>query len=298
MDWASWLQNRGIVSADQGLGVCYEQLLAQLPSHSPLALALLGGKTAATPGLAFLTGYQAALRALCPAAPQGLGALCVTENKSVRPNDMACRWDGQQLNGRKDFVTAADAAQWVLVAARCEAPEQPAQIRLLELDCDQSGVQVELLPALAMMPDIGHARIHFAAARARVLPGDGWDEYVKPFRSIEDLYVLTATVAWLFGVLQRAECDEPLRLQLLNLLSACAELTRHDARQADTHYLLAGAFSQFSALRGPIAQCMAALDNPAAALWTRDQALLSFAQKARDTRLEKARQSLGLDRVQ
>lgn len=294
MDWTEWLAAQPRLTAEQGLAAWYEALLAHA-GNEPLALALFGGKTAASPGLAFLAGYQAALRVLWPAAPEGLGALCVTENKSTRPRDLACRWDGAQLSGRKDFVTAADAAQWVLVAARCEAEGEEPAIRLLELATDTPGVQVELLPPLPVMPDIGHARIHFNQCRARVLAGDGWSDYVKPFRSIEDLYVLAATTAWCFGVLQGQNADEALQLRLLNLLSSVADLARQDARKPATHYLLAGAFAQFQALQQPLAAAMAAGDSTHAALWARDQALLQFAQKARDMRLEKARQSLGLD---
>jgi alkylation response protein AidB-like acyl-CoA dehydrogenase len=40
----------------------------------------------------------------------------------------ACEWrtckpvDDLRLSGRKDFVTAGDAADWLLIAARSEAP--------------------------------------------------------------------------------------------------------------------------------------------------------------------------------
>ncbi len=53
------------------------------------------------------------------------GALCVTENRSTRPADMHTRIDGLQITGRKDFVTAAEAADWLLVAAREEAGGAP-----------------------------------------------------------------------------------------------------------------------------------------------------------------------------
>ena len=45
----------------------------------------------ATPGLAFLVGYQAALRMLWPSAPLSLGALCATEQRSLRVADMQTR---------------------------------------------------------------------------------------------------------------------------------------------------------------------------------------------------------------
>ena len=74
----------------------------------------------ATPGLAFLVGYQAALRMLWPSAPLSLGALCATEQRSLRVADMQTRLTDLRLSGRKDFVTAGDAADWLLIAARSE----------------------------------------------------------------------------------------------------------------------------------------------------------------------------------
>ena len=65
----------------------YASLLAACPEAAPFELAVRGGCRAATPGLAFLAGYQAALRKLWPSAPLSLGALCVTEQRSVRPAD-------------------------------------------------------------------------------------------------------------------------------------------------------------------------------------------------------------------
>lgn len=44
-----------------------------------------------------------ALRALWPAAPEGLGALCVTEKRSVRPADLQTRLEGLVLHRGQGF---------------------------------------------------------------------------------------------------------------------------------------------------------------------------------------------------
>lgn len=90
---------------------------------------MLGGRLAASPGLAFLAGYQAALRALWPAAPEGLGALCVTEAQRA-PGGPADPPGGAGPAWTKDFVTAGDSASWWLVAARDEAPGQPPRLSM------------------------------------------------------------------------------------------------------------------------------------------------------------------------
>jgi hypothetical protein len=266
----------------------FASLQLQLGAVEPLQLALRGGRSAATPGLAFLAGYQAALRVLWPSAPSGLGALCVTENQSTRPADMHTRLHGLALTGRKDFVTAAEAADWLLVAARDEPAGAPVHLALAVVYRGAPGVRIEPLPSLALMPDIGHARLHLDQAHCELLAGDGWDAYVKPFRSIEDLHVLAAIGAWLYGVGQDSVWPQSLQLRLLALLAGCAELTRQCPNAPSSHVLLGGLFAQFDALRGEIDAAMAAGPAAWAQLWQRDHKLLNIAASARSKRLQKA----------
>jgi hypothetical protein len=266
----------------------FASLQLQLGAVEPLQLALRGGRSAATPGLAFLAGYQAALRVLWPSAPSGLGALCVTENQSTRPADMHTRLHGLALTGRKDFVTAAEAADWLLVAARDESAGAPVHLALAVVYRGAPGVRIEPLPSLALMPDIGHARLHLDQAHCELLAGDGWDAYVKPFRSIEDLHVLAAIGAWLYGVGQDSVWPQSLQLRLLALLAGCAELTRQCPNAPSSHVLLGGLFAQFDALRGELDAAMAAGPAAWAQLWQRDHKLLNIAASARSKRLQKA----------
>lgn len=291
MPWQSLLQTRDRLPASD-LESWYASLLERIGEAAPFELASLGGRLAATPGLAFLAGYQAALRALWPAAPWSLGALCVTENKSTRPADMATRLQGLHLSGRKDFVTAAEAADWLLVAARCEEAGGPVRLALGVARNGAPGVRIEPLPALPLMPDIGHARLHLDHASCELLPGDGWDAYVKPFRSIEDVHVLSAVSAWLYGVGQDSAWPQALQLRLLGLLAGCAEVARQCPSAPASHVLLAGLFAQFAALRGEVDAAMASGPAEWAALWQRDRNLLEIARTARAKRLEKAQQML------
>jgi alkylation response protein AidB-like acyl-CoA dehydrogenase len=278
-----------------GLEEWYASLLERLTNPAPLQLALLGGRLAATPGLAFLAGYQGALRALWPAAPWTLGALCVTENRSTRPADMSTRINALTLDGRKDFVTAAEAADWLLVAAREEAAGAPVQLALGVVRNGAPGVQIETLPALPLMPDVSHGRLHLHGAQCERLAGDGWDDYVKPFRTLEDTHVLAALTAWLFGVGQESAWPQALQLRLLGLLAGCAEVARQCPSSADCHLMLAGLFAQFDSLRSDLDNAFATGDAHWAQLWQRDKGLLAIAGSARSKRLQKAQAVLGIN---
>lgn len=265
----------------------YAQLLEQADGLSTAQLAILGGRRAATPGLAFLAGYQAALRALWPEAPATLGAFCVTERRSVRPADLNTRLADGRLSGCKDFVTGGTEAEWFLVAARSEPAGEPVRITLCNLAREASGVTVEALPALPIAADIPHARLLLDDAETHPLPGDGWDDYAKPFRTLEDVHVLLALSAWLYGVGLHCQWPQSLRLKLAGVLAVGSEVCRLDPREAATHLLLAGVFAQFEGLQ---VELDGVLDDSDAwaELWRRDSTLLKIAKTTRQRRLDKA----------
>ena len=293
MPWQPLLDTRDRLPA-ASLEDWYAALLERTGEAGPFALAVLGGRLAATPGLAFLAGYQGALRALWPAAPRSLGALCVTENRSTRPADLQTRLSGLHLSGRKDFVTAAEAADWLLVAARTESQGQSPRMAVGVVRAGAPGSRLEPLPALPLMPDIGHACLYLEQVPCELLPGDGWDSYVKPFRTIEDLHVLAAVAAWLYGVGADNAWPRDLLLRLLALLGGCAEAARHNPSAPQTHVLLAGLFAQFHSLGAELDGAFAAGSQHWAQLWQRDRSLLELARAARQTRLQKALQALQL----
>ena len=269
----------------------HAQLQEQVQGLSTAQLAILGGRLAATPGLAFLAGYQAALRALWPEAPNSLGAFCVTERRSVRPADLNTRLENGRLDGCKDFVTGGSEADWFLVAARSEPEGEPVRISLCSVARDTAGVALESLPPLPIATDIPHARLLLDGAAAQALPGDGWDDYAKPFRTLEDVHVLLALSAWLYGIALDCQWPQALRLKLAGVLAAASEVARLDPREAATHLLLGGVFAQFESLR---TEMDVALESAGewAALWRRDSGLLRIAGSARQKRLEKAEQQV------
>ncbi|MFK0313655.1 acyl-CoA dehydrogenase [Pseudomonas sp. NPDC090233] len=276
------------------LGETYAAQLEHLGAVAPFELAVLGGRAMATPGLAFLIGYQAALRMLWPSAPASLGALCATERRSVRPADMQTRLEGLRLTGSKDFVTAGLDAEWLLVAARSEKPGEAPRLNLAVLYPGEPGVTLEALPTLPLMPEVGHGRLHLKQAACELLAGDGWDAYVKPFRSLEDLYVLAAMVAWLYGVGQECGWPQALQLRLIGLLAGCAEASRQCADSVGCHLLLGGLFTQFQELKGAIDKALLAGPAQWAQLWERDQGVMALAAAAREKRLAKAWSAAGL----
>lgn len=293
MPWQQLLEiNQPPIAAPHGLDVWYADLLRLHRAASPLELAILGGYRAATPGLAFLAGYQGALRALWPGAPETLGAFCVTEQRSVRPADMRCRLGEGGASGRKDFVTGGVAARWLLVSARVESEGESPRLAMLLIDAAGPGVAIEPGPTLPMLPDVPHAHLLLNDARAQRLPGDGWTDYVKPFRTLEDLHVMAALCAWVLGVGVRQNWPLALRLRLLAVLSGCAGVADGQLHSAAGHLALAAVAANFADLKGELNAAFAAGPVDVAEQWRRDQRVLDLAQPAREKRLQKALQAL------
>jgi hypothetical protein len=119
-----------------------------------------------------------------------------------------------------------------------------------------------------------------------LLAGDGWDAYVKPFRTLEDVYVLSAMTAWLYGVGQDSNWPQALQLRLLALLAGCAEASRQAPNNPAGHVLLGGLFAQFDALKVEVDLALA--DSEWAQMWQRDQGVMQLAAGARAKRLAKA----------
>lgn len=288
MPWQSLLNRRDRLPANPDLGEGFATLLQQLGTVTPFELAVVGGRLMATPGLAFLVGYQAALRMLWPSAPLSLGALCATEQRSLRVADMQTRLRDLRLSGRKDFVTAGDAADWLLVAARSEEPGEVPRLNLAVVYPGEPGVRLEKLAPMPLMPDIGHGRLFLDNALCELLAGDGWDAYVKPFRTLEDIYVLSAMTAWLFGVGQDSDWPQTLQLRLLALLAGCAEVSHQAPNNPAGHVLLGGLFAQFDGLKAEVNQALDDGSPQWAAMWQRDQGVMDLAAGARGKRLAKA----------
>jgi hypothetical protein len=288
MPWQTLLNRRDRLPANPDLAEGFATLMQQLGTVMPFELAVLGGRLMATPGLAFLVGYQAALRMLWPSAPLSLGALCATEQRSLRPADMQTRLSGLRLSGRKDFVTAGNAADWLLVAARSEEPGADPRLSLAVIYRDEPGVRVEKLAPIPLMPDVSHGRLFLDNALCELLAGDGWDAYVKPFRTLEDIYVLSAMTAWLYGVGQECDWPQGLQLRLLGLLAGCAEASRQPPTHPAGHVLLGGLFAQFDGLKAEVNEALAGGPPEWATMWQRDQAVMDLAAGARGKRLAKA----------
>lgn len=278
------------------------RLLAQR-WQDPMALAIIAGFDADRLGWAFASGYQAALHALLPALPpDGVAAFSVTEAGGNRPRDIHTTLErdgeaGWRLDGSKRWATLGPEGALFLVAARdtSVSGERPA-IRLLRVPSAAPGVRIETLPPTPFVPELPQAALHFdsvALEPGALLPGDGYDNYVKPFRTIEDIHVSAAQLAYTLREARRFGWPADWLERAFGALEALRFAAHEDPASAATHVALAGVLSQLEALlREADALWARAADAVARARWQRDRPLGNVASQTRAQRTARAWQRL------
>lgn len=264
----------------------------------PMHQAIIGGFVADRVGWAFASGYQAALRALFPDAPgDRICALCVTEADGNSPkairSTLTKTSDDWTLNGSKRWTTLGPQGALFFVAARDEAASLTrASIKIARVDSNARGLKIESMPATKFVPEVPHARLQFENLKvdeSAILPGDGYDRYVKPFRTVEDIHVQAAVLSYLMREGQRLAWPQGWLERLSALLAALGKIADMPAAEAETHVALAGALAIGAGLIGETEEFWTrSAADPAAPRWRRDRELLNVASGAREQRTRRA----------
>lgn len=276
-----------VLTAERPPGAAWQAL--RDTTGTTVARAIVAGARADRVGHAFANGYAMAIEAL---VGDGNGALCATEEGGNHPRAIQTRLHDGRVTGHKKWATLADRATNLLVVAT-EGTDDAGRPRLRVVRVRSDAPGVTLVPATtSFVPEIAHARVTLDAAPGEVLPGDGYTDYLKPFRTIEDIHVHGALVGYLIGV-ARAHGFAPALVERLAVVAAAlAALGAEDAKSPATHVALGGALATSAAIIAELEAAWAAAPDEEWARWQRDRAILAVAGKARGERLARAWQAL------
>ena len=267
---------------------------------APAEMAVLGGFDADRVGWAFASGYQAALHALLPVLPRDrIAAFCVTEDGGNRPRDIRTRFtpcpDGSlTIHGAKRWTTLGPAGCVLLVvgALPTSGPEDRPRLKVARVDAKAPGVQLLPMPATRFVPEVPHARVQLDEVRVEsgaVLPGDGYEACVKPFRSIEDLHVTLAVLAYLIREARQRGWPVAFAERVCGAMVLLTGLAGEAADAPAMHVALAGALALSHGLYDEAAALWAREgDTAAAQRWARDAALFAVGASARQQRTQRA----------
>lgn len=282
------------------------------PRHRALAaerrrsidVAILGGAAADRVAWAFGSAFQAALRVLVPGLEEDrLAALCITEKQGNMPRDLqtTLRREGTDivLDGAKHWATLGPKGAVFLVAARDGEASTDARpvLRLVRVPAGTPGLHIDTMPPTSFVPEIPHARLRFENLRLpaeSVISGDAYVLHVKPFRTIEDLHVHAAVLAYLLRESRRLGWPHEWAERAISTLLALDAISDMDPAAPTTHVALAGALAEGDRLAlAANAHWQAAPDREAADRWQRDRALMDIAAKPRAIRAQRAWERLG-----
>lgn len=258
---------------------------------APIDRAIDAGAHADRLAWAFAGGYAEAACALFAAPRERLACLAATEEGGAHPRAIQTRLDGLRLSGSKRWVTGGAQAELMYVVAKAGEQGGRPLLRVVRVDARAPGVALGPSAPAPFLPEIEHASVTFtdvAVAPLDVLDGDGYDHYLKPFRTTEDIHVIAAVVAWVAAVGARARFPEALLSSACAALGTARTLAESDPRAPETHVALGGFLAEVEALLARAEPCWDGAPEPVRACWRRDRAVLAVASKARAARLEKA----------
>jgi alkylation response protein AidB-like acyl-CoA dehydrogenase len=204
---------------------------------------------------AFAGGYQGALRALVRGAlgDEVIASFCVSEPGGNSPRAIEASLTpspggGFVLNGRKRWSTMAPVADVLLVAAHQGVDEAGRKrFKLVRVEAGAPGVTISRMPPTAFIPEIPHAELELrdvAVSAEALLPGDGYADYVKRFRTIEDVYIHGGVLGYALGAARRFAFPETVIERLASAILATRVLAALDPDAAETHVALAGTLAR------------------------------------------------------
>lgn len=265
----------------------------------PVDKAIVCGAAMDRVGWAFASGYQAALEALVPGV-SGLVVLCATEEGGAHPSAIrtAIARDGAGLvlDGRKQWCTLGTHAEQLLIVAReGDGEDGRARLRLVRVPSAAPGVKLVPMPEAPFAPEVPHAVVELAGVRLaedHVLPGDGYERYLKPFRTLEDVHVTAAILAHLARVAFAERLGEELEERLASAVVTFRGLAPLDPSAPETHLALSGALRESHDLLTQLDAAIPKAGPDAATRWRRDAPLFGIAGRVREARRKRARERL------
>lgn len=261
---------------------------------SAIERALAAGLAADRLGYAFAGAYHAAIAKLLGDDTKKR-CIAATEKGGGHPKAIETRLEASTLNGEKTFATLATESEEMLVVASRGVVDGKNRLCLVKVSPTAAGVTITPRAPTPFAPEIPHAIVklaNVAVADDDVLSGDGYERYLKPFRTIEDTHVLAATMGYVLGAAKRFDMNRELTESLVALLPGVELVAESPPLDPQTHLTLAGLFTL---ARRVLAEHDAEWEKAGeeGTRWRRDLAILMVAEQARTARTAAAWAALG-----
>ena len=257
-----------------------QQLSVGLQEYSSVFNSVFLGAQAATPGMAFLAGYQNTIRCLdsdCPV--DQLAAFCVSEKGVKKPWDMASQLtqnaQGYALNGQKGYVMLLPhELDRLYVIAKSDE-----QLKCVFFSAGIQGLTTTDSLKAPFIEDVPHSGVSFENVlipESQMMPIDGHKGANKPFRYWEDMHVSLAMMAWMAR--EAYENGKTLQ-QFESLTEQMCQLIENFEEQPD--YYSAEVFPLLDQSQEILEFHSNFLSESSQKAWQKDRLLLQMGQKIR-----------------
>ena len=276
----------------------------------PVDRAIAGGCIADCVAYAFWAGLQAGLQSLFENLPENCAAaFCVTESSGNHPRNIKSMIkkleDASEiknvwlLNGEKHYISGAFEAD-LFIAAASEGVDSSGKncLRMILVDSKSPGISVTPMHDLKILPEVTHGVVRFdnvEITSGRILRGDAYNDYIKPFRTVEDLYVVSAILGYLCSLSRVYGWPKSFCGKIIYLLVCARTLCISDPKEAWVHIALGGLLEDIIKFFKELEPCWKLTDEKVRNNWERDTAIMNIAFEARVKRLEKAWKYYGID---
>jgi hypothetical protein len=274
----------------------WHRTTADCRDEGPFGAAVAAAVQADRVAWAFFCGYQGALQAAFSDAlavgSQRVACLCANE-AGRKLNDITTRLEVTEgafrLSGSKSWLLACgdDLTLFVLARAAGGPPSGPGSLAIVEVQSSAAGVVVGAPRERAMVPELPHATVEFHDVRIeadRVLPGDGYAHYARPFRLREDVFVTGCTLACLLSHGHRAAWPTTWRQRCVAAIAALEQCASMPPDDTGTVVRVAGTLAWAGDLIAEVDGLWSG-GEAEAARWQRDKVLLELGHDARRQRI-------------
>ena len=263
----------------------------------PIDRAIFGGFQVQQFSFAFMAGYQAALEQMFPTvAPNELKALCVSEKDGNHPKAITTLLTDNKITGLKTYVTAGSEVKHLIVLCKTdEVLNDRPVLKMIYLPNPTESIQISDFE-LPFMQEVKHGKLSLNGAKInseQILEGDGYTDYTKPFRTLEDICVGAAYQAMLLRQAFDCNWDADLRDKIVLNLYTLKNLIKMPYLDSETLLLLAAQEQHFETLLPEIEKNIASHSSSQfQSDWEKNKKVLSMAKKIKAIRLAKARETL------
>jgi hypothetical protein len=164
------------------------------------------------------------------------------------------------------------------------------KIRMMKVDSNAPGVSITPMK-INLVPEISHCELAFTnvtVSKSDLLSGDGYEDYIKPFRTVEDLHISAAMLGYLFRNACRYVWDREIRQRILGCIFTIRNLTLSPPGAPSVHIVTGDALRQVKELIKVTEPLWEKVSEEKKEAWNRDKVLMNIAHKARNRRLQTA----------